>query len=1234
MRELDVLACPLAGRTLVEASAGTGKTWSICALALRFVLEEKLEIGRLLVLTFTRAASAELKTRIRARLMEALAFLEGAEGDGFLAALVARNEAGGQGREAMRALLHRALAAFDEATIFTLHGFCQRVLADAPLATRQPFDLEFSAEGAEEDALLRAVVADYWRRKIVRGDLPPAFLAFLAQKNTRPQTFVALARRHLQKPLARPLWPEKAGEEEAPGGPPATVDADLAAAFAAAQDCWQAERAVILRRLKERCLTDLKSCYNPHQLPAWAAEWDAWFAAGSPLLALAGPQVSFPRRALRANRKGKGRLPEHPFFDCAETLLRQHEARGIEAALPEKKKSAPEESGEEIRLARLYRDFLAWFPAAFAARKQHIRRFDFSDMLWNLHHALQGEAGRALARRLRHAYPAALIDEFQDTDPLQYGIFSTIYPPGEEEGEREENTEGNTALFFVGDPKQAIYSFRQADLPTYFAAARTVPEERVFGLNRNQRSSPAVLAGINALFSARENPFMRERLRFVRAVRGEKPLAEFIDHSEYEHGGPAEKERGAFHFWELPEKEPGQPLPTEEAERWAARVTAAEIARLLAAARRGEIRVGERPLQASGVVTLVRTHAEGRRVRRALAAFGVQAVELSPASVYEGERAREMQRLLAALLMPQDERRVKAALATVILGWNAGEILALDSDDSLLDRQIRIFSQARRHWQGKGILAALGELEREYGIHARLLELPDGEGERWLTDFLHLRERLHQSERESGSRKTPERLERDYAACLLDPWQDGEAAQLRLESDRNLVRIVTIHKAKGMEYDIVFCPFLWKTLSLPPEEAPGIVCHDEEERLVIDYRPQKSAREAARTRARKERAEELLRLYYVALTRPVHRCYLVYGFSQSPRGMKNNHGSLLNWLAAGGGSPDEWIAGKNLPSADALRLAWEEIIARAGRKMTSSAIGQGEKEGEREKTSPSFAAARFTRAEKLRPAWRMDSFSGLLRGAAWRGEEREHDALAGVAPAFDISVRDPSDDDSGDILRFPKGARAGDCIHAFFERLDFTDPATFAPAAAAALAAHPQEGEPALHQARLERMAADVLATPLGLEDDASFRLARLPSSRRFTELAFHLPVAHLEPERLAALMAAHGEPLPHLVAPELSGYLKGFIDLVFFHAGRYYLLDWKSNHLGWQARDYALPALARAMREHGYALQARLYQLALHRYLQTRLPGYTPERHLGGARYLFIRGVRPGWQIDDAPAG
>jgi exodeoxyribonuclease V beta subunit len=1217
---LDVFHCELGGIRQIEASAGTGKTWNICGLYLRLLLERGLEVQRILVVTFTNAATAELRERIRQRVVDTLAFLQpgalpaAGGGDDFVPRLVAAvRDRQGLSDDAMRGRLALALATFDEAAIFTIHGFCQRALADTPFTAQMPLALEL----VQDDGPWIAEAAnDFWRRVVAADDLEPGLAAHLVASKDSPQRFAALLKRHLSKPLARSSWPD--GIERVQ-----RIDSqELDAAHAHAVQLWATHRDA-MEDLLMRSLGSLSAVsYKEETVRAALAGWAELLRAsdGASALGLAPPKLDLLGAArLAKGTKKKMVTPEHAFFDIAQHIIELREkARGALA----------------LQRLALLRQLLAEGAAAQRDAKRRQRVIAFDDMLFNLHERLTDGDSPWLAAALKARFPAALIDEFQDTDPLQFAIFRTIYtaPDAVDTGPGD----GDAPLFFVGDPKQAIYSFRNADLHTYLAAGRHAVAR--YSLSENQRSVGPLIHALNRLFMANGRAFMQDGLGYQEIRVGAKPRQPLVDTS-----APAAAV-SPLHVWMLPDDpDSGEPMLRRDAKAAAVDATAAEIARLLAAAQRGEVLLAGRPLAAGDIAVLVRSNADGSLMRQALSALGVGSVELSQASVFLSSDAEDLDRLLTAILEPARERKLKAALATEAMGRDAAAITALAGDEAGLLAEVQRFAGWRDTWAQRGVGFMLRQWLAAENVAGRLLARPDGE--RRLTNLLHLVECLHEA---GAAHASPDTLLRWFQSQRLSPAA-SEATQLRLESDRNLVQIVTIHKSKGLEYPIVFCPFLWGAAAGGArDKVDGVAYHDEAGEAVIDYGLEfadDARQDEVKQRLRLAESAETLRLVYVALTRAVHRCVLVAGCYRVPG--KNPHAtgstrSLLNWLVAGDGlTPGEWFEHKQ--GVAPIKAAWQALAAGSDGAIAVTPLPQAPGRPLRApRLSPDTLAA-LPAPRTLSPGWWIGSFSALAHGATHERSGVDHD-LRAIDP-----VDGPEPDETAepitadDALNFPRGPAAGECIHQAFERIDFTAPETWPEQVSQAVrtlralgtdgrlrradaAATPAETD-ALRERMLQRLVRDVLDTPLAIGTDTPLQLSTLPPARKRVELEFHLPSHALDAGALAALLADSGVAMPRLAFAPLRGFLKGFIDLVFEHEGRYFVLDWKSNHLGDTPAAYGQAPMAEAMASHGYHLQALLYLVALDRYLAQRIPAYRREQHLGGAVYLFVRGVRPGWR-------
>ncbi|MCL2160989.1 MAG: exodeoxyribonuclease V subunit beta [Betaproteobacteria bacterium] len=1188
MRELDVFTCPLDGIALIEASAGTGKTWNICGLYLRQLLEKDLPVNRLLVVTFTRAATAELSARIRGRILAALWALEGgaAGDDPFIPSLLAAARAVGVDEKEMERRLREALASFDEAAIFTIHGFCQRALADASFSA----GLSQAFEVGEDDSDLRLdVTRDFWRREL--ADIGTALADYLLDCGDSPERWAEWLKQTQARPLAESRWDEAGCKNE----PSSLACEEVDKAYSEACRLWDGGEAP--RQAIVDALGGLnKAIYKAEAIETASRQWSRWLAMNEARYkAGKDDKRHLFGAATLAGKTNKGHAPPaHSFFEAAQNLL---DARGqLDAEL-------------EMARRRLLCRFIEHAGAGLRARKQAERRISYDDILWNAYEALTLRPWLAAALHTR--YPVALIDEFQDTDPLQLAIFQSIYA--------QENRRGS--LFLVGDPKQAIYSFRGADLHTYLGARELADSHYTLGVNR--RSTPELVAACNRLFSANPHVFMKEGLDF-RPVQAQQPPSQILEDRS---GNGA-----ALRLWRIPCEDDGGRLLRKTAIDRAAAATAAEIARLLAAGRRAEICIDGRDLAPADLAVLVRSHNQGSLMRAALAERGVGSVELSQNSVFASFEAEELEQVLAAIVDPSRERLLKTALATVLMGWDAAELARLAEDDDGFIRQFERFNEWHEDWQRRGFAFMLWRWMADAQVAARLLALEDGE--RRLTNLLHLAELL---QREVG-RDSPAGTLRTLARRRAEE-SGGDDALLRLESDRNLVRIVTIHRAKGLQYGIVFCPFLFDGLPPKSQTGPMRLWHDEAGRQVADWRYAPENADAIKERLADERDAETLRLLYVALTRAVHRCVLVVGYYGKKAGKgvstKESTRSLLNWMLAGAGQDGaQWRKSDIDPNE--IDSRWRALAHDSEGAIALEDLPSGEGEplpwGEEK---PVFSALR---PPVVPEGWRIGSYSALVSGAVHEDAARDHDARVGQsafepadAPETPPAAPVPEDD----ILRFPRGAAAGDCVHTLFESIDFIRPETHPAAIARALAAHPLRAADAAPLSRmLSNMLADVLATPLLGDDDATLRLETVPRSRRLSEFGFYLPSPRLEVDKLDGWLAIHGYGGPRLAARDLTGYLKGYIDLVFEHAGRYWALDWKTNYLGEAQSAYAPAALETAMRQHGYHLQHLLYTVALHRHLRHTLPDYDYTRHIGGALYLFVRGVRPDWRVGGVPTG
>ncbi|HDE1076004.1 TPA: exodeoxyribonuclease V subunit beta [Klebsiella pneumoniae] len=1136
---LDPLRLPLIGERLIEASAGTGKTFTIAALYLRLLLglggeaayPRAISVEELLVVTFTEAATEELRGRIRSNIHELrIACLRGESDNPLYSALLA--EIADKDDAAKTLLL--AERQMDEAAVFTIHGFCQRMLSLNAFESGMLFEQQL----IEDESRLRyQACADFWRRHCYPLTRDIAAVIHDVWKGPRD----------LLKSLDRWLQGE-APQLKSPPAPNETLaerHQQIIARIDSLKQQWREQVGEIEGVLENSGLDRRK--FNRGNQGKWMEKVNAWAQEETLSYQLPDALEKFAQSFLLERTKAGGEPPVHPLFSAVESLL------------------ASSLTLTDLVLARA----MVEIRDAVAREKRRRGELGFDDMLSRLDEALRGDSGETLASAIRQRFPVAMIDEFQDTDPQQYRIFRRIW-----------RRQPETALLLIGDPKQAIYAFRGADIFTYMKARGDVAAH--YTLDTNWRSSPGMVGSVNRLFSLSDNPFMFHEIPFlpVKAAAKNKGLRFTVDAADVP----------AMNVWLMP----GDTVGSGDYQTFMAQLCATQIRDWLSAGQRGRALLwrGEtsRPVQASDITVLVRNRLEAAQVREALQTLGIPSVYLSNRdSVFETLEAQELLWLLQAVLAPERENTLRSALATSMFGLTALDIENLNQDEQAWDALVEEFSEYRQIWRQRGVMPMLRALMTARHIAENLLATRGGE--RRLTDILHISELLQEA---ASQLESEHALVRWLAQHIAEPDSNAASQQMRLESDKHLVQIVTIHKSKGLEYPLVWLPFIARF-----RKQDQAFYHDRETfAAVLDLGQDEASLELAEA----ERLAEDLRLLYVALTRAVWHCSLgVAPLSSRKSGNSDFHLSALGRLLQAGEAMD--AAGLAARLADfchgdiALQIPGELDLT----PWQAPAA-----------TIPRLSARELQR--RIADDWRVTSYSGLQQHGFSGGQDllpRLDVDAAGVGEVVEEPQLTPH--------QFPRGAPPGTFLHSLFEELDFTQPVPEGwMAEKLQLSGFDAQWAPVLTD-----WLGGVLKTRLPGPDIA---LNQLAARDKQVEMAFYLPIAQLlTAERLDALIRQY-DPLsadtPPLDFRQVRGMLKGFIDLVFRHEGRYYLLDYKSNWLGEDREAYTRPAMEQAMRAHRYDLQYQLYSLALHRYLRHRLADYDYDRHFGGVIYLFLRGM------------
>jgi exodeoxyribonuclease V beta subunit len=1188
---------PLRGSHLIEASAGTGKTWTIAALYVRLVLGHGQDGTApvspmlpqdVLVMTFTRAATRELSDRMRARLTEAAQVFRGIAqtDDDFLKQLQEEYEPG-EPREQAAHRLALAAQAMDDAAVYTIDAWCQRMLREHAFDSGSLFEENLVGD---EAALRLEAVQDYWRQQLY-----PMATPLVAQVQGVWRDVDALDK-DMRALMAVSL----------PDAEPGTLAQVFGAALAEREARlvelkrgW-AEKADNLLGWIEGQLEHHKSSWDGRKLSyKKCAEWldvlKQWSVSRDDASALkknmkdAGWARFTPEGLLACRKPGEGPV------DLPPESLAYADLQAALQALPEPAQAARLHARTHVmqRMAEL---------------KQRSGLFGFADMLQRLDVALADpDSGERLAQRLREQFPVAMIDEFQDTSPLQFRIFDRIYRTTENRPE--------TALLLIGDPKQSIYGFRGADIHSYLDARRaTAGRHHVLGTNF--RSTQSVVEVVNRWFEIPDDAFGykqgdQDPLPFQPV--GAKGRDEIFITS----AGDV-KAMTMVHDATLRSQ--------RDAQTHLSALCAEQIVAWLSdpQARFADAEKGDKPLHPKDIAVLVRTGKEAAAVREALRVRGVASVYLSDRdSVFASDEAQDLCLWLRGVAEPQDMRRVRAALGTRTVGLSLAELYDLATQDELLDTRAEQLRELHQTWQSQGVLAMLRQSLHLLQLAGRWRGEPDGE--RRLTNVLHLAELLQAA----SSQLDGEQALIRWLVQQIDEAQSGNASgseeqTVRLESDEDLVKVITIHASKGLEYPVVCLPFAHSHRVMEAHKTPVLQLDDGEgeRHWTLDF-DKDDTRVADHDRLRED-----LRLWYVALTRARHALWLGWSAVKRANGKTCvNHGSAAGHLLGSGqelGAAD-WLSKLKYLQTDArgqalsvnLQLATAEVPLTLWHKPSQNAELRD--------------ALNCT--DRIDKSWTIASFSRLTRDLSAQT----------LAPlVLHLNPPRPADDEPPEEAAMPnawaaspgalaawhgfaKGPTAGNFLH---DQLEWLAADGFVLDEPKALRLKQR-----CENAGYKKQADDVLQW-LGRVVAHPLRGPNLPLNALtalLPEMEFWLPAGRLHAREVDALCQQHllpGVSRPQLPDAQLHGMLMGFADLVFEHEGRYWVLDYKSNHVGTDDAAYTAQALDAAMAHHRYEVQAALYMLALHRLLRARLgDAYNPAKQLGGAVYLFLRGI-------DGPAG
>ncbi len=1172
---------PLNSHVLIEASAGTGKTYTIASLYLRLLLNvgknkfpRALTVEEILVVTFTDAATEELKSRIRSRIHLAknqlLDFQKNQNKQIFLgtdnAILVEFLDELTENAESLELAIRRLSYAeqnMDVAAIFTIHSFCQRMLKQFAFNSGISFDIEIQEN---DTALLQQFAAEFWRKYFYHQSF--AVASFVHKHLQSPEAVV----KSFRGLLANDSFKINAEYNSLLALP---VDDFLVEYventyqnIAEFKQNWlkqEQEIQELILQAKQKKWIKLASYQDRHLLSRYQkiAQWAK--SSSYDLAEITDPLKKYfsQQNINELYLQDENEKVEHPLFSKIDELYLLVEQEPLRA-----------------NIVRYH--YLNWLKQELAKYKVTHKEKSFDDLLLLLKNALLEDKEKVLAKLICHQYPFAMIDEFQDTDEMQYEIFSQIYP---------KTTAEPTGFIMIGDPKQSIYQFRGADIFTYLKASQQVEPQNRFSLSKNYRSEKNLIQTVNHFLDFKNaNPFIYEDIAFE----------------------PVESGKSAPHF--TIDSQPQLPITafivdTKDYASQAAKLCAAEISRWLTNKQTG-LQLSEqiKAIQPQNIAILVRTGFEAEEIKKALSEYQIASVFLSDKSnVFNSQEARDLFYILQACLNPFNERRILAAIGTSIFSLTAQQIQQIKYNELQWELWVNRFAEYQKIWEKRGVLAMLHQLFLQEQILSKLQN--QAGAERRITDLFHLAELLQEA---SMLNDTHNSLLNWFQNQLMESDIQSKNLIIRLESEQELVKIVTFHKSKGLEYDVIFLPFVGKPLRKENKNQGYklLTYHNDQKQVIWDVADKE------KLLAQKEDLAENLRLLYVALTRAKSHISMVL-----PQTFEKTWNAIWYCLSQG-------QIGDKAEVASSAQV--EELIQAFNlRHPQSITIGKNNFEGEKnisEHSSLDLVSSEFH--QQIERNWTVTSFTGLSRIHEHLTQKNLQNKIENNDYLFDeardveqseisLNMELTNDEPIYNAFTFPKGNQAGLALHNYFEQSYFQ----------AVNEIQVQQICETLHLDKdlwftpIYHWIENIFTTPLLPEKHLT--LNQIKDKDCLKEMEFYLNLENnFDVKKFNQILKKYHHLPSSYQFEEIKGVVRGFIDLVFRFDGKYYLLDYKSNFLGETFADYQQEKLTEAMLDHHYDLQYLIYTLALHRYLKNKLPDYQYSKYFGGVIYTFLRGM------------
>lgn len=1117
----------LANSNLIEASAGTGKTFSIALLVVRMVIEKNTAISNILMVTFTNAAVAELESRVRAFVRKALKI---ARTGGYVnneedpLAIIINNAQNIYhiNPDTIIERLHQAEILLDETAVMTIHGFCQKTLAEFSFETQQLFGA-ITITPDEFNEILVDHLNEWWRKNITTIDvelleallnagLNRAYLIEGVKKLIGGQKLYDaenIPNNFFQHNYQRQLQAQLNSQNKIIEDCNETIKADLVEKFAKYQQiiCSKKESSYEYKAFGEHILNnDIDGLAN-----AIEGKLDTGYTAKI------FSETIISNTKLKVATKNELKAEFQKQMNWAIVVAANYVQQQVERI------------------------------------KSNRGLLSYDDMINNLYTSVKNNPNNEILKNnIRNKYQAVFIDEFQDTDKHQYGIFNQLFGK-------------NHLLFYIGDPKQSIYAFRKADINTYLRASMEVMN--VYRMNTNYRSSESFIYSMNRFF---------------------KPQPEFdtfyfADHNNLIDYINVKAPKNKHQKLLLKNNQPTTPFQISRHKQNADIYDAVvgTIMDLLDPAKFC-IQANDKksPVKLSDIGILVRKKSEARELKNCLSAYNIPAITIDDTKVFDSQEAKDILYVLEAVY-EINPGHINRALLTQTGGFDKEKLMT--SNDEYLLQQFRMYQDT---WNTKGAFVMLKQFLADRAFTERLFTENISNAERIISNTFQLIEIIHKIEQRK--KYEAKELIQWFKKAIEGKTGEGDEFIQRIESDEDAVKIITIHKSKGLEYNIVLAPFLDFNSGLTSKKP-------------LNYRNQQNGDYYFGTStivtdqeinwSITQNEQENRRLLYVAITRARLQCYI---FSNNKMKGKS---TVQKFLEALGVPSDE--------QAEAIGDGWEKWIA--PEINTTFKLNRSD-----EQYAINYAIANnFT---LLQPNWKKTSYSAL---------SAEHTATS--HSKLNVNIQDKYDHFIFKELR--KGAHTGNLLHYVFENISFNKPQYWSSIVEKALLRLSAVSNPN-YVNQIVEMLTQVMQVQIPVhqmnEDNQPFSLSELSWENRLTELEFDFPMRPFSTQQIMNLSTAT-VPFYLKTYDEIEGIMNGKIDLFFKMHDKYYILDWKSNHIGDTVEDYTADKVAEAMRENNYHLQYHLYTVAASKYLKQCLPNFDYEKYFGGVIYLFVRGVRKG---------